>query len=1708
MAATMSRVITTLVLLVILHHTTAQVNKTPVECKTFPPTPANSIVQYFGGASGVMICKTGFKLPNGEDALTLACRNQEWVPESGYSSIPDCLEPCNPRCTISQKCYLSQNECHCPDGFKGETCKTVVTCPANESHKGCADSCKVSCRAQAQGETCKNKCFDGCVCGEGKARNDKNECVPVEKCPCYVNGVEIPDGYQNENINGDQVEICMCSKQQWKCELLGKGRASIFGERGNVAMFDGTMTTYNSRCKYCVLKDDDFSIVTDDVETELLKHSRSLQINMPGMMVRLLPNKRVTVNGETIKDLPYQHLRIKIWHASSVYILARLWNGVEIQWDGETRANVYVPPTFYNETKGLFGNYNIINSEQRLTADGKITESLRDFVDSWRTDESEQCRAQLNNSADDMCTWDLISNDTKNFCIASMNKSPFSVPKCQAGQMYHFCRDSCSHDCRSLAINPKCVTECVEGCNCPEGQSLDNNKQCIPSNKCPCMINNNVHDIGASSATCKGVGESMYSTFDGRSFLFQGRCTYTAVQHNDFSIEVTNRPWYLMGTYGSIADSITIRISGKKIQLGLDSELKIDNNVAKLPWELTGFLRVRKISEHNVIAELFNGVVVTWNAMEKSFEVNLPGLLFGTVKGLCGTFNGDQNDDFQTPSNKVVESKEEFAKSWQLTTTDSCDVIPRKPCDVNPKLATYAQNVCLAQTTFEACITFVPNSYQYYEACVNDVCSLGNNTAACPHFASYGRECIQRNISIDWRKDHEQCRIPCPGGQVYQLCGDSCTRSCRNIALNSDCKTHTCGGGRWSCSTLPPATCTGSGDPHYTTFDRNYYHFQGLCNYYLLWHHEFTIQAQNIACGRGCCFGMELDLHLMDIIRSSSQYLGLCGTYNMNPRDDFLTSSGDITTSEITFGDSWRAQRSCNGTDITTHPCDANPTQRSFAERKSHTKINCTSGQVFEVCGNSCTRTCSDLARTTSCRQSCVEGCRCPAGTVLDKNNKCVQPFQCSACISGVWSCRNQDGSRCSVVLETHYETFDKTRYDFSSSCGYVLLETGKTTVETTSRLCKTDSVIGDCPGNLIIKYNAMKITLSPENGIDFNGAKINQFPYVLREIIVSKVSTDIVSVSLPDGIRIYWNGWKRVYIDVPATFYGFTKGLCGTFDSNPSNDLQTINGKVTTNANEFALSWKVDQKCKELERNQSSCATTSSKEIAASFCKPLLETCHGVVDVRPYIESCIYDVCACQGSQNCRCTIMDTYADVCANKGVIINWKAAMDCSPVQECPIGQQYQRCGDSCTRTCRDVQQNPTCKSTCVQGCSCPRGQTLNREGVCILLERCPCLYDGKEFAFGEQILKQDGEKFEKCIASSLVQLSNGVDIYWDMRSRIYITVPPTFYGKTEGLCGTFNTVDQMRTRWGSITSNTEVFLSSWQVKQCEITTQPINRCTNDTVARKFAEQQCELLKSRIGQACGEIVDVRQHYLRCMKAACETPELPRFSICTFLASYADECAINGVIINWREFEPKCEIECPNGQTYLRNGQANIRTCQDISSSSQDSLIAMEGCFCSQGRTLSSSFGSFCTAGKWNCEPVRDGRCTNLGLAQYTTFDGVRFSCLGNCRYYLAITQHFTVEAELYACASTTKSATCAKSVTVRSDGLIIDLKQDNEILVNSQRVTQFPIKLQRILIRKATVHSVIVSLPNGGEVWWDGFNSVRIDVPPTYMDQTEA
>ena len=82
--------------------------------------------------------------------------------------------------------------------------KYTTSCPANMVYSYKTTGCNQGCRSLSQPDTTCQIAFtpvDGCGCAEGTHLNEKGECVPASKCPCYDKFHPIQPG-NNVRIQG------------------------------------------------------------------------------------------------------------------------------------------------------------------------------------------------------------------------------------------------------------------------------------------------------------------------------------------------------------------------------------------------------------------------------------------------------------------------------------------------------------------------------------------------------------------------------------------------------------------------------------------------------------------------------------------------------------------------------------------------------------------------------------------------------------------------------------------------------------------------------------------------------------------------------------------------------------------------------------------------------------------------------------------------------------------------------------------------------------------------------------------------------------------------------------------------------------------------------------------------------------------------------------------------------------------------------------------------------------------------------------------------------------------------------------------------------------------------------------------------------------------------------------------------------------------
>ena len=234
----------------------------------------------------------------------------------------------------------------------------------------------------------------------------------------------------------------------------------------------------------------------------------------------------------------------------------------------------------------------------------------------------------------------------------------------------------------------------MEGCECPAGTAL-HQSDCVPAQDCPCFYNGKPFPPGSElqqdcnlcvcqgaewrcstqvcGRRCSAVGDPHYTTFDGHQYDFMGQCQYTMVKHQDFEIINENhqcdgfRPTEILRTHYEINNpptctkAVIIKMNNRTVKLKQRKEVMFEGEEqTRLPALFDNGISVRVSSSLWLTASLPQGVTVWWDGASRAYY-DVPGSLKGTVRGLCGTFSGDQFDDFTTPDGDVETSPTEFA---------------------------------------------------------------------------------------------------------------------------------------------------------------------------------------------------------------------------------------------------------------------------------------------------------------------------------------------------------------------------------------------------------------------------------------------------------------------------------------------------------------------------------------------------------------------------------------------------------------------------------------------------------------------------------------------------------------------------------------------------------------------------------------------------------------------------------------------------------------------------------------------------------------------------------------------------------------------------------------------------------------------------------------------------------------------------------------
>ncbi|XP_068098405.1 IgGFc-binding protein-like [Hyperolius riggenbachi] len=399
----------------------------------------------------------------------------------------------------------------------------------------------------------------------------------------------------------------------------------------------------------------------------------------------------------------------------------------------------------------------------------------------------------------------------------------------------------------------------------------------------------------------------------------------------------------------------------------------------------------------------------------------------------------------------------------------------------------------------------------------------------------------------------------------------------------------------------------------------------------------------------------------------------------------------------------------------------------------------------------------------------CTQKCRCGEDGIVQCLEDSCGPTEDCKVVNGVRGCFSKSSSTCVALGDPPYFSVDGLCYYFQGVCAFVLA----TAISNDAKLVSFEvtMVLDDCQSLtayitktvLVTMYSyQVAIETDPKLKVKVNG-EVVKLPISLSngKIIIYQEGNTIV-IQTDFGLRVVYDAAGQVIIQIPDAYLGKTIGLCGNFVGDPTDDLQFPNAPVDKKVKFLGKSFKVNVTggnrgqcilqqgpCPSVTTDRKNTYTTTSSCGMITDSNGPFKACQAIVNPQPYFSSCIYDAVLSSGNVISLCMSLQAYATVCQRAGVSIsNWRTQNFC-PLT-CPVNSHYELCTRTCDNSCYELSSEIRCSDTCVEGCASDPGFLYDGE-TCVSAEKCGCVFDGRYLSDGSSFVNFDCT--QKCTCQS-------------------------------------------------------------------------------------------------------------------------------------------------------------------------------------------------------------------------------------------------------------------------------------------------------------------------------------------------------------------
>ncbi|XP_042323917.1 LOW QUALITY PROTEIN: otogelin-like protein [Sceloporus undulatus] len=815
---------------------------------------------------------------------------------------------------------------------------------------------------------------------------------------------------------------------------------------------------------------------------------------------------------------------------------------------------------------------------------------------------------------------------------------PACIDKCEDTFIHRDCISCCPPTC---TFEKDCLgsnLHCLDGCYCPDGLILDNGT-CISLSDCPCIYHGRAFPVGSTieqecsncicvggtwnctqhdcPAECSIVGDSHFTTFDGRHYTFLGICQYILVKgigKDKFTITLQKTPCGQNLDHTCIQSVTLVLEDDINSQVTLNRGGEVQYGYSSQALNLNGYVEIQNLSSLFVQLKTKFGLKIQFAKDGERVYIQLSTDWKKRTLGLCGTYNGNLRDDFLSPAGMIEGTPQLHASAWKVSSACHVPVnIPVvDPCNINQQNAGYASQCdVINQDLFAPCHVYI-NPGLYYQLCRFDACKCGSS-CLCNALAHYAHVCRKHGISIDFRSQVSYCALVCRSGMLYHPCSSFCEHSCSSLSVLDTCD-HDCAEG---CN-CPQGK-----------------YFEDSIN--------FCVPVASCRCyykGRSFQPG--------EIMPTP---LGSCQCLNGTMRCTEATAAPAVQT--------------CHEGKI-YYDCRSHVP--GLPSAGVNCELSCANLAMNFTCAPSppCVSGCICPPGMAEHKGKCYVPDSCPC-TWKDweymSGETIATPCYTCICRRGVFNCTYYPcPAVCTVYGDRHYYTFDGLEYDYVSDCQVYLVKganSSNLSVIVQNKKCFDNDIV--CSKNVFISVGDAEIFFNEP--LDLQKHE-NKSKYQLWK------AGFYIAVHFPEQeITVLWDRKTTIHIKVGARWKGKLSGLCGNFDKYTSNDLITSNNMEIKNAQIFGESWAIGQ-CASPNETIKPCEVHQSKfPYAKKECSVLYSDvfapCRNVIDVTSFVKNCHTDTCNCNLGADCEClcTSIAAYAHKCCQEGAVIHWRSPSLC-------------------------------------------------------------------------------------------------------------------------------------------------------------------------------------------------------------------------------------------------------------------------------------------------------------------------------------------------------------------------------------------------------------------------------------------------------------